>query len=286
MLKRRSAMLGAAVVVSTLASWWAFAAGPGDPPHSLPYRGHLDLGGVAVTSTVALTFHVFDDATAGTELFFQTIPGVSVVGGDFAVILTGIPQAAYDSGALYVAIDVEGTPLLGRQAILPTMQAVRASRASNFTVDQTLTVNGRLNYPLTYISVWGQAAPLFLGAGGYAYAAWNVNNSTAFGVTPAAFAAANTIFLPPVKGVWNIKCNLGGSNYQESFISKNQFNQADLNPGNDQLLALGGSGNQTLNATALLLPSDAIACGTFSSFGAPTYNARTSFSAYLVQAVP
>ncbi len=285
-MRRGFALFGTSVLVVSLMSFLASAAGPGDPPLSLPYRGHLDLNGVGVTSTVSLTFHLFDDATAGTELYSQTIPDVPVVGGDFAVILTGIPQAAYDAATLHVAIDVAGTPLAGRQAIFPAMQAVRATRASNFTVDQTLTVNGTLNHPLTYISVWGQATPMFLGAGGYAYAAWNVSNRTAFGVTPAAFVNANTIFFPPVKGVWAITCNLGGNNYAESFISKNQFNQADLNPGDDRLLALGGAGNQTLNATTLLLPSDAIACGTFSSFGTPSYSARTSFTAYLVQAVP
>lgn len=138
-------VIAAAILITAL----VHAAGDGPPARGIPYRAHLDLNGVGVNTQIDIAFTIFDDAVAGTPLHTETLL-VDVANGDFAVVLgqngTALPDAVFSAAELFVAIEVDGTPLTGRQQIWALPQAVRAGRDDNFTVRGQLEVQGGAIY--------------------------------------------------------------------------------------------------------------------------------------------
>ncbi len=136
-------VIAAAILIAAL----VHAAGDGPPARGIPYRGHLDLNGVAVNAQIDMTFTIFDDPVAGAALHTEPLT-VDVANGDFAVVLgqngTALPDAVFSAAELFVAIDVDGTPLAGRQQIWALPQATRAGRGTDFTVTGQLAVQGGL----------------------------------------------------------------------------------------------------------------------------------------------
>lgn len=134
------------------------AAGSGENPRGLPYRGHLDLGGVPITDSLSMTFVVWDDAAAGTALHTETLD-VDIAGGDFSVVLgrggVGLSDEVFSAAELFISVSVAGTPLDGRQQIWALPQAQRAARAQNLTVTGDLEVQGG--------TIWQGAPPTVAG---------------------------------------------------------------------------------------------------------------------------
>ena len=59
-----------------------------DLPRLIHYQGKLrDAGGVPINATVSLRFRLYDDATAGSTLFDETHPSVSVSNGLLSVLI-------------------------------------------------------------------------------------------------------------------------------------------------------------------------------------------------------
>ncbi len=138
-------VIAAAILITAL----VHAAGDGPPARGIPYRAHLDLNGVGVNTQIDIAFTIFDDAVAGTPLHTETLL-VDVANGDFAVVLgqngTALPDAVFSAAELFVAIEVDGTPLTGRQQIWALPQATRAGHGTQFTVTGQLEVQGGAVY--------------------------------------------------------------------------------------------------------------------------------------------
>lgn len=135
---RGRALAGAAVAAATVAGVIAVAAsgpGVGEVPAELPYRGHLDRDGVAVTdAAVPMTFALCT-ASVGDNCFWSEAQTVSVQDGDFSVVLGGAPTNPIDPKRfarpqLYVAITVDGQPLAGRQRLYTVPYAHYAAASS------------------------------------------------------------------------------------------------------------------------------------------------------------
>jgi hypothetical protein len=114
--------------------WADVYADPGGVPRLVPFRGHLESGGVAVTTTVAIEVRVFDAPTGGALLWGPESHSVTPAGGDFTLMLgsnVALPAAALEGGDAWVALSVEGTALSGRQRLASVPYALRTREAAN-----------------------------------------------------------------------------------------------------------------------------------------------------------
>jgi hypothetical protein len=140
----------AVVVACALTTVAVRAAGTGGVSVRVPYTGHLDLNGSAVTAATNMTFTIFDDPTAGAQLAQDQLI-VTPANGLFSVVLGGgsdtLTKNELDAKELWLEIAVEGTVIGARQQIFAATQAVRADVANNFTVHGVLTANGGMNLP-------------------------------------------------------------------------------------------------------------------------------------------
>ena len=126
----RHVAIPAFIATCMIISVWVSAAGPGTPAQTIPWQGRLELDGVPYTGAVDLTFHLYDDPVGSTLSWSEDHLDVQVNDGVFSVVLgqsVAIPAQAFAAAELFVAVDVEGTPLLGRQAIRPATFSVRAN---------------------------------------------------------------------------------------------------------------------------------------------------------------
>ncbi|MFH1809960.1 MAG: hypothetical protein ABIJ09_14540 [Pseudomonadota bacterium] len=207
------ALLGAAV---------ALAAGAGAPARGLPYRGHLEFNGAPLSSTVAMEFRLYDDATAGTELFMQVEDDVTVTGGAFAVVLGTkstnlLPETVYTSRELFLAITVNGVPLAGRQQIFASTQSVRAAQADGFAV--TAGIHGGNSGGNLHVDANNPA-----GGDGQIYLNWFSGNGVVFGNaaqgqvarvdTAGNLSTAGTVTTPAINlGDLKLRLNSGGGSH-------------------------------------------------------------------------
>jgi hypothetical protein len=140
-----AALVAAALLVTGVG---LHAAGNGSVAVQVPYTGHLDDDGVAVSIATSMSFKIFDDATAGTALSEDVIL-VTPVAGLFSVVLgTGtdtLTTSELDAAELWLEVAVAGTTIGARQRIYAATQAVRADAASDFTVRGVLTATGGAN---------------------------------------------------------------------------------------------------------------------------------------------
>jgi len=139
MVHRKAAALTAlALLLSSMAGSPLAASPAADAPGSggassiaapvtsgLTYQGQLtDAAGVPLSGTHNLTFQLWDDATAGSQLGPDIVRGnVAVNNGLFAVDLD-VPDEAFDGAARWVRIAVNGQWLAPRQALAPAPYAL------------------------------------------------------------------------------------------------------------------------------------------------------------------
>lgn len=149
--------LATATVSELLRSGTAFA-GDGDPATSditsgdliVPYDGYLALDNTPMNGTLNLRFELYDDPSAGTQLWTEDQAGVTFYNGRFSVGLgsvTPVTATVLDAEKVYLAISIDdgtGTyfALSGRQAIEPVPYAAWSASAANFKVEGDLTVEG------------------------------------------------------------------------------------------------------------------------------------------------
>ena len=104
-------------------------------PTTMNYQGRLtdnSPGQTPVNATVPMEFVIWDDPNAGTRLWNETWPAVTVVDGIFNVMLGGngtpISGTAITAATdLYLEIRVDGEILTPRQALSTTVWAYRAN---------------------------------------------------------------------------------------------------------------------------------------------------------------
>jgi hypothetical protein len=135
---------------------WASHEGPATV--LVPYQGHLEDDGVPLEGTASLTFAVYSAVQGGTLLHTET-EDVLISAGNFAHVIgeAGGLDSDEAAGELWLAIEVEGTPLGGRQRVTPAPQAVTASRAHNLTLTSSRTTWGGWNEAL-HLDNGGNAA--------------------------------------------------------------------------------------------------------------------------------
>lgn len=155
------AVLGLAALVAGLAR---AAVPPGLPaglgiPEPIPYRGVLEQNGAPVTrESVPMDFALFIAADATTPVWGES-KAVNVVGGRFSVQLgdtTPIAAALLDQAELYLAVTVDGQPLVGRQRLLTAPYAHRAGSAWTF---RSRDITNDLVPPGTIVAFGGVTAP-------------------------------------------------------------------------------------------------------------------------------
>jgi|GEM_PF-1825374 len=137
--RHRLSVVVSAIVLSLL-SVGIWAAGNGAPDRGIPFHGTLYDGPTPMTTTVPMTFRLFDgDENDGSAaLLWEDTFDVDVVSGRFSVVMgdvnVALPDSVTSAAQLFVAVEVDGTPLGTRQQVWAAAQAIRAARAGTLTV--------------------------------------------------------------------------------------------------------------------------------------------------------
>lgn len=125
-----------------LAAALALAAAPGiafaqAAQRFVPYKGQLERDGLPYTGTVTVVFSLWDALVGGQQMHTETRQ-VIVTGGNFAVQVGPVPELAFASPSLYLAMSVDGVTLGGRQLLQTSPYAVRGQPGLPFRVDQLI----------------------------------------------------------------------------------------------------------------------------------------------------
>lgn len=136
----RSKPFALLAILAALLPGAATAAVPGQ----VNYQGLLldDLG-APINGSVAMTFDLFDALTAGTSLWSESHPSVTVTEGIYHVALgsvTPIDAATLAGGSVFLEISVDGETLAPRQQLLAVPYAVRAAVAE--TAESVPSIDG------------------------------------------------------------------------------------------------------------------------------------------------
>ena len=105
-----------------------------DAPRVISFQGILtDDQGLALDTTMAMTFRIYADSTGGTAVWSETQPAVAVNGGLFDVLLgsvAGIADTVFSDPARWLGVQVGGDPELApRQRLAAAPYALWASEA-------------------------------------------------------------------------------------------------------------------------------------------------------------
>lgn len=157
---------------------------PSGVPRLLAYRGTLRQNGQPVSSATPVPMRVwlYSAATNGTVLWGPEVHSTQVTGGAFALQLgdnVPLDDRVLSGGDLYVAVEVQGTLLSGRQRLLGTPYALRSSTAATLEHLRVLS---------TDLSLLVKTAP-------------NPGNPNEFGSLPAALASLDSTWIPPSRAV-------------------------------------------------------------------------------------
>ncbi len=139
MYRRNLITITSALMIAAVLSYAAVAIGdtfssPGGVPRLIPFRGRLDQGGVAVTTSVTASFSLFDAPVGGARLWGPEVHDLTPADGNFTVLLgetVPLPAAAFAGGDTFVEVTVGSSTLVGRQRLLSTAYSVRSLDADN-----------------------------------------------------------------------------------------------------------------------------------------------------------
>jgi hypothetical protein len=115
-------------------------------PRGISYVGHLDENGAPVSAAVQVRFKLYDgDTPAAALLWTGAVQDVNVVSGHFSAVLgegtdPALPDAAFASNNLHLAININGTDLGGRQRIRAVPFSVRTTSAYEASATSPLDV--------------------------------------------------------------------------------------------------------------------------------------------------
>jgi hypothetical protein len=138
-----------AVKKAALAAFFCLLTAPAAGAQDLliPYHGVVEENGLPMEGNVAINFELYDDVAMGMTPLWEELILVSAEGGHFFAVLGEelgnlLPDAVRDAPELYLGMEVQGTPLSGRQRIYAAPLAVRATDAFDFTIRNSLVVQG------------------------------------------------------------------------------------------------------------------------------------------------
>jgi len=125
-----------------------------DVPQQINYQGYLtDTGGSPLDTTVAMTFKLYTDSTAGTLLWTETRPPVTVANGLFNVRLgqiTALGDNVFGNIQVWLGLSVGGdSEMAPRTRIVSVGYSYRVGTvdgASGGTISSDLVVQGRGNF--------------------------------------------------------------------------------------------------------------------------------------------
>jgi hypothetical protein len=114
----------------------------------LPYEGELFDEGEPAEGSYVITFTLHADATTEDALFSET-RDIVAVGGRFSAVLgeqsgNPLPDALYLADELRIALEVDGTPLSGRQRIVALPFANVANEAHDLTAHGVVSLRNGL----------------------------------------------------------------------------------------------------------------------------------------------
>jgi hypothetical protein len=98
----------------------------------IPYQGHLDLNGTPVTAMVTMGFDIYNGVNGTPSItpcyVFNPSGPILVAGGQFTVLITGVPEVCVKASEVYLGTRVTQAPdpevaLAGRQRIHPAVGA-------------------------------------------------------------------------------------------------------------------------------------------------------------------
>jgi len=261
------------LAASTILAASAFAA----VPQQINYQGYLtDTGGNAMDTTVAMTFKLYTDSTAGTQLWTETRPSVSVAGGLFNVRLgqlTALGDAVFNNAQVWLGITVGGnSEMTPRSRIVSVGYSYRVGTvdgASGGTVSSDLIVEGRGNFGSGNVNTGASAfvaGQNDTASGDYSSVGGGYSNCATAGYSVVGGGQYNT-----ASGDYS---TVGGGGYNAadgnlSTVGGGQFNDAS----GDYATVCGGNGNiaSTLSSTVGGGYSNE-ASGNYSTVGGGTSN--------------
>ena len=128
-----------ASIIAALSMVLLSTAAIADVPGLISYQGTLtDEHGVALDTTVAMTFAIYTDSTGGSQVWAETQPSVLVSHGIFSVLLgseNALSDTAFDNPSRWLGVQVGIDPELEpRQRITAVGFAFRAANTSIKTI--------------------------------------------------------------------------------------------------------------------------------------------------------
>lgn len=155
-MKRTSISLKLLVIISLLPLSVAYAI-----PNLISYQGILnDDSGVPISSTVSMTFRIYDVATGGTAIWSET-QSVQVSNGLFNVELGSVqqlPLSVFMQDTLYLGIQVGADPEMApRQRIASGSYTYRAAQADNAAQADMATEVEEVIVPVGSIIAWAKS---------------------------------------------------------------------------------------------------------------------------------
>jgi hypothetical protein len=105
-------------------------------PNQLNYQGYLAEAGESegLTTTLQMTFRLYDDETSGTELWSETFPAVQISDGLFTVLLgsiTPFPDDLFSGSPLWLQTEVGTEVLVPRKPLVSTAYGMRSQEADH-----------------------------------------------------------------------------------------------------------------------------------------------------------
>lgn len=147
----------------------AGAAMAAPPPAGFTYQGQLVQGAQPVTGTKPMVFRLFNVASGGSALSTQGPVNVPVANGLFTASINPPAGTINGSQAIWLEVEVEGTPLLPRQLLTGSPYSLSTR---GITVDAQNRVGIGTATPQSQLHVIGGAA-IFDGSGAGVFLATN-----------------------------------------------------------------------------------------------------------------
>ncbi|MEW5847667.1 MAG: tail fiber domain-containing protein [Myxococcota bacterium] len=134
------------VGVAALVTSWEARAGSGAARRVIPYEATLEENGLPISATVPMVFSLYADSADQAPLWEESAV-VDIQAGRFAVLLgndatNALPDDVFSAPDLQLGLEINGTPLAGRQQLLPALLATHAAGSLDMTVKGGLTVQG------------------------------------------------------------------------------------------------------------------------------------------------
>ncbi len=180
----------AAIMCTTIVAAPALAV-----PTTLTYAGVLTDADVRVEGTHDVIFELFDDDTAGTVQYSETITGLIIIDGELVAEIgnNNLDDSVLALPELWLEVTVDGTPLLPRVRLNSVPYALRAIAAQQaieaVLAEEALSLGGILPEDVvTTTQLATQLAALGLSAGLNAGTGISISNGTV-SIAPAGVGA-------------------------------------------------------------------------------------------------